>query len=373
MKYLNLFGKAIQHNAQQGRVLFRFRRANDEIRKWRKQVVPSRPFEQTCLIDMTKIRFDGEQGRRFFALVHLLTRGGYQVWMVPRLGFMQSAHKGYKQRALKNVRPSDSPDAPAEFDLCLTDRRSKDLRAKQTLRLTHHAHRKLRDLELPMPYSFHPDVLDALDERSLNELRETPKRWRVFFGGNLQQASYEKVRGYYHMHPVNRHDVLQEVVKHYADRTQSPTNAEEFQDLLSTDVDGFAFANSDIYRIPATQWLDALARGQFFIAAPGMNYPVSHNCVEAMAVGSIPVLEYNKLFQPHLVDGVNCLTYQGKAGLRETLARIDSMSALEIEKLRQGTIAYYDEHMSAEAFANRLRTTAKTQLHVFSYLTRPAA
>lgn len=373
MKRLSLIGKSIQHHARQSRVLVRFPRSIDAIRDWRKRTVADQPFQKTCLIDVRQIRYDGEQGRRFHTLVNLLTSGGYQVWMVPRLGFMQSARKRFKWRALGRVHVYDKQTAPDQFDLCLTDSRRSDARAQRTMRLTHDAHRTLRDSELPMPYGFHPEVIDSLDPHRLEQLRMAPKPWRLFFGGNLQQDAYRKVSGYYHLKTVNRFKILALTLQHYGDRTVSPTDQASFETQLETEIDGFSFIDSDVYRTPAARWLETLGRSKFFVAAPGVNYPVSHNCVEALSVGSIPVLEYSQLFQPHLEHGVNCLVYKGEAEYRRTLRIVESLSEFEIEKLRRGAMAYYDQYLSAAAFAAQLESSGRDELHVFSYLTRPAA
>ena len=71
---------------------------------------------------------------------------------------------------------------------------------------------------------------------------------------------------------------------------------------------------------------------------------MSHSCVESLAVGTIPVLEY----VPALTDGDNCLTYSGRDGFRRDLSRLQELDLHEIEKLREGAVRYYEEHLGPD-------------------------
>ena len=141
----------------------------------------------------------------------------------------------------------------------------------------------------------------------------------------------------------------------------------------NSEWDGFTFVDSDQYRLPGKEWLRTLSHANFFLAAPGTTYPMSHNCVESLAVGTIPVLEYASVFRPTLTDGVNCLTYKGKKGFRRTLSRLQDMEALEIERLRKGAVEYYDKYLGPERMVEQLMQADMSKLHLHAHLAKPAA
>src|SRR5205823_2507023 len=47
----------------------------------------------------------------------------------------------------------------------------------------------------------------------------------------------------------------------------------------------------------------------FFLAPPGCAMPLSHNLIEAMSLGAIPILNYGDYLDPPLRDGVDCLAF----------------------------------------------------------------
>jgi hypothetical protein len=96
------------------------------------------------------------------------------------------------------------------------------------------------------------------------------------------------------------------------------------------------------------EWLEVLASADFFVAAPGVIMPFSHNVVEAMAVGAVPILQYPELFSPPLEDGVNCIRYDGEDDLLARLERLFTLSDSVVAALRDNVVAYYETHLAPE-------------------------
>ena len=361
--------RRLNDDARHARYLFRFHRAQRVLKDWKSR--PHAPLgDKSCLIDIRHTGFDGEQGRRFHALVMLLRKSGYGVYLVPRLPFLQTGTKAFKERAIHATRPYDSDTAPKHFDLCLTDANRCRFAAQRTLRLTRDVSRALAPDETPLPYSFFPDIWDLGEGDRLAEYQCHPRRWQLFFAGHCQAKSYQKIAKFKELETVNRYELLQECLSHFEQRTTHLKDADQLRRCLATDQKGFVVADSSESRIATSDWLGILSHADFFLAAPGCDYPLAHNCIESLAVGTIPVLEYGELFSPALRDGVNCLTYRGKRGLRETLARVEQMSAIEIAALRQGAIDYWSNHLSPQAFRQQLESDRTRRVHVFSYLMR---
>jgi hypothetical protein len=101
------------------------------------------------------------------------------------------------------------------------------------------------------------------------------------------------------------------------------------------------------------QWVSFLSRSEFFVAPPGVCMPFSHNIVESMATGTIPITEYPEMFEPALESGVNCLAFNGGAGLVETIRNAISLPQTEIQRMRRAVSEYYDTHMGPVSVVNK--------------------
>jgi glycosyltransferase involved in cell wall biosynthesis len=126
-------------------------------------------------------------------------------------------------------------------------------------------------------------------------------------------------------------------------------------DFLDSDQPrSFVLVETQHCKIPPERWLEALSKGDFFLACPGVGMPLCHNLVEAMAAGAIPILQYAAYLSPELKNGENCLTFDDERSLREVTSRALAMTEVEVLELRRGTKLYYDENLAPGRFAKRL-------------------
>lgn len=93
--------------------------------------------------------------------------------------------------------------------------------------------------------------------------------------------------------------------------------------------------------------------------------PMCHNAIEAMAVGTIPLLEYPEYFHPPLQTGVNCIAFQGQSNLLEQVKRIKNMSREEVYQLRKAVISYYEKYLAPSAWVERLADDKEVDTLVF--------
>ena len=374
---LREFGLAFESTIKRHRWLIRLPHCRRIRKRWTEQV-DHRPIKgvRRCLLDFRRIDVDGEQGRRFHALVRLLQRGGYELFMVPRLSFLQTGHRPFKARAIETIQPffeaSFGVDQ-GEFDLGLSDSSGKLTSAKQTIRVLTSKLRPLENGDLAMPYSFYPDIWDREEDLRLRDYRHQQRNWSLFFGGHCSQKAYSRIKKYGRMNTVNRYEVVTEVLRLFADKALRIDSDDRLKSAMRSQQEAFVCIDNLIYRTAAERWMSLLARSDFFLAAPGCDYPFSHNVIEAIAVGTIPVLEYGSLFTPALRDGVNCIGYQGREGLRTAISRIQQLSRAEIIEMRRAVIAYYENHLSPRAFCDQLESDSISRLHLFPYLTPSAA
>ncbi|OYP35034.1 hypothetical protein [Rhodopirellula sp. MGV] len=373
MQHFRPYRITIEHRVKQWRWLARLKRTRQIRDHWlwiheTDQATPVRSAEKRCLLDLRKVTCDGEQGRRFHALVSLLSRGGYQVFLVPRLEFLQTGNRLFKASALQIAEPLTDAASDQHFDLCLTDHRGEHPQATQTIQLVSNAREPVWPTDLEVPYSFYPLIWDNHEDARFEAYRNQTRQWRLFFGGHCSQKAYHTIRFYHRLQPVDRHTVINDLLASYSGDTIQIESDQQLDTMMSHRHDGFVMIDNDRYRTDASQWLRLLSNASFFVAAPGCDYPFSHNAIESIAIGTIPLLEYDSLFTPHLIDGVNCVAYRGRTGLRDAVRRINAMSESKIATMRQAVIDYYEDHLSPHAFCGRLETQSPKRIHLYPYL-----
>ncbi|MDB4749382.1 hypothetical protein OAF83_00605 [Rubripirellula sp.] len=372
MSTLLTFGRALEQKVREARIVYRFPKARQARETWRHDDRKKGSGKHLVLLDIRSSVVDGEGGRRFHALVSLLLAADCRIWIVPHLRFFQSFHKCFKRQAMQKIE-EDGERSPKRYDLCISDRYSHHPRANKTLRITTATLREILANEMPFPYGMHPDVYQSGQGFELEPFRQQQRIWRLFFGGYRAQGEYRENGYYCHLPTTNRFEIIEEALDFYADQIHSADSHEAFVKITKSECHGFTFIDSGRYRLPGKEWLKTLSLADFFLAAPGTTYPMSHNCVESLAVGTIPVLEYASVFRPALTDGVNCLTYQGKKGLRRTLTSLQGLDALEIERLRKGALEYYDKHLGPKRIVQQLMQPNVSKLHLHAHLAKPAA
>jgi glycosyltransferase involved in cell wall biosynthesis len=101
------------------------------------------------------------------------------------------------------------------------------------------------------------------------------------------------------------------------------------------------------------QWRTFLAEFDFFLALPGYVMPHSHNIVEAMSVGCIPILAYAAWMVPALQHGINCIVYDhGK--IEEAINYARSLDSRVIEQMRQNVFIYYQSHLEVSSVIKKI-------------------
>ncbi|QDT14912.1 glycosyltransferase family protein [Alienimonas californiensis] len=110
------------------------------------------------------------------------------------------------------------------------------------------------------------------------------------------------------------------------------------------------FVRTDGWRIDAEDWLPTLAQADFFLTAPGFKIPHAHNVVEALAVGAVPIINYAHLMRPPLTDR-EALLFRTEDELTERVGEALAMPPEERRRMARAAAAYYDAHLTPEAFA----------------------
>lgn len=198
-----------------------------------------------------------------------------------------------------------------------------------------------------MPYPMHPATFQLNSQSDIERRRRQPSRLGILFVGN-QKAKYGDAKMRRNFGVLSRLEILGALAERYPSRiarTRSAASTE--QDIILCD--------SRSEPIAARDWLPALASARFFICCPGASQPTCHNLIEAMSVGTIPILEYDDRLTPPLCDGENAICFRGRAGLFDAIERIDRLTPQQLSTLSANAAAYYDQHLCLTRFVKRLR------------------
>lgn len=210
-----------------------------------------------------------------------------------------------------------------------------------------------------MPYPMHPSTVEAIariesdDSGAIDRLRELPRECRIYFAGN-QKARYGDEKMGREFGVANRLQLIQAV------RAAYPNRVTDSLDRIGQAVDSnkpadIAIVDSRTQPCPAPRWPLSMASADFFLCCPGSSQPTCHHLVEAMRVGTIPILEYGDRITPGLQDGVNAICFSGTHGLVDAIARIDRLDPLAIKRMHRSVADFYDQHLCVTTFLADLR------------------
>jgi hypothetical protein len=212
-----------------------------------------------------------------------------------------------------------------------------------------------RAKSLVMPYFIHPDLWQF--EREFPRMGKAARQIRLGFAGCSNADIYRREFAF----PIlSRSDIFQALERQFG------------EDVFVRDLNTLAtarrrrqpmiFATTSVetdtttkHLLQGGRYLRFLGDSDFVIAPPGCVMPFSHNLIEAMYLGAIPILNYPHYLQPPLRSDVDCLAFTTTEGLFEAVRRALTLEPAEIARLRAGVRHYVNEHLSPHAFGRRLK------------------
>ncbi|MFV2073954.1 MAG: glycosyltransferase [Thermoanaerobaculales bacterium] len=331
-----------------------------------------REFEgRWAVFDFHTTHVDGQQGRRVYPLPVFFLRAGYSVAMVTNRGFVGNIDRKLKALLLcQPITMIPKLDSFTGLDALLVTQRARTkvpagFRKQLVIKTSGVFDPSSGDFAFP--YTLHPDRLHAGDDLELDRYRAIPRRWRLFFSGACEKRYYDTSWIRRDFEKVPRSRVIEIVGRELAgDLTLDLRSAADLETILKTEHGGFVVTRSteDAIPIPPDRWLEALAHASVFVAAPGVSYPMCHNIVEAMAVGTVPLTEYPEHFDPPLTHGKNCLAYAGEEGLVSRVREIVETRPEELAVWSRCAADYYDRFLSPRSFVDRIEADPRPTIFV---------
>ena len=212
-------------------------------------------------------------------------------------------------------------------------------------------------------YLYHLVTQESGQLDTLSKISNEERCMRVFFAGNTKTPKYDAPVLAEAYKVLSRVKMIRCAVNALPkEQVHQPV---DFEHLLPAKSPSLTIAHSQTCIIPSQHWLETLRKSDFFLACPGVGMPLCHNLIEALAVGSIPILQHPQYLDPSLVDGVNCLTFNSETSLVQALDKAMQMETKRIETLRRGAHGYYESHLRTGSFATNLIQREAHEITVF--------
>jgi hypothetical protein len=229
---------------------------------------------------------------------------------------------------------------------------------------------------LRMPYFMHPSIYHrglhkrrspstALDSRlsTLDSAAKQRRRFRIGFFGTHDREFYTQ---HYHFPGMNRFEILKVFLQKFGDRITPlrgfPRDWDSCEMAVSIDSRGGDRKGKSF--LPQEHYFAALRECDFVLSPPGICTPLSHNLIEAMFCGAIPITNAGAFMAQPLENGKNCLSFSGETDLIAAIVRALTMSEQEVGKMREVVLNYYNNNLHPNAFCEQLGSKAFDQIFV---------
>lgn len=201
---------------------------------------------------------------------------------------------------------------------------------------------KGNEVSLFIPMAMHPKIYF---NSYWNEAIAQNKRWNsIFFAGNFEPSQYSQIEKNGNFNIASRLNLLEALSA--SKNIFLPKTVEEFQSKLSDN--SIVVIDTKHFGIPINELRNTLARFNFFLACPGISMPFSHNVIEAISCGTVPIIEkrYAELFSPPLIHLNNAIVFENVSALNKTIEEAFSLSSEKMELLQKNVLDYYDAYLT---------------------------
>jgi len=309
-----------------------------------------------------------EMGRLFYWVLETFSAAGYRIELFDNLPRAELGKYGPRALELPGLALTGSLPADTRGMIYLFDERDRD-----ASRRTWRKEVQVRDdvfspywLSEPvfMPYPVHPVHSGPDLPERLRRYRQTERRMRIFFSGDVE--GYVRNRICYPAEKLPRLAVINTIRERFGEWLCLVNDETELATELDSDHcrERFVLAEPGNFRVDTDKWLPTVASADFFLCPPGFVMPMCHNTVEAMAVGTIPIINYPEWFRPGLTHQENCLAFGDADDLICQLHAALAMDRGKIAEMRRSAVQYYERNLTAESFAGRVEASKQHRVRV---------
>lgn len=323
-----------------------------------------------------------DYGRYLYLLLRFLTLTKFKVALVKKIGFWDYRRIGNYGRKIYQIEnlviatklPKNTKNRTFVYDREIQKWTSKTWKKLININF---------DISLPipqhnnwvfMPYAMNPSTYSTGQYANIKNLQNTSRKIRLFFAGNVDPTYYSSIQPQSILNDFKimpRTMVIETVSSYLSNEKIDIKDWQQMELILNSNYRQKCIiieTNKINFNVPQTRWLEALAKSDFFICAPGVTAPLCHNAIESMSVGTIPITNYANWFFPSLEHLKNCIKFDTKEDLIKVLELVMSMEKSQIEQLRTNVIEYCEKYLSCDSFLANTIYSSKSELTVFMNL-----
>lgn len=188
----------------------------------------------------------------------------------------------------------------------------------------------------------------------------------AFMSGNFSKESYNKISHDNIFDVLSRREVYDFIIEQpYFKELKSLEEVAISATEISPNKVYLVDTHSD-FSIELDTLKSILVKFDFFMALPGVVMPQSHNLVEAMSVGCIPIIHktYADLYIPKLEHMKNCVVYSTFSELNIITSKAFNLDKEQIVFLRENVFSYYKQYLSPNEVIKNVTKTGVKKLYI---------
>lgn len=211
-----------------------------------------------------------------------------------------------------------------------------------------------------IPMSFHP----LMYHNGIWNIKVNFQKTRInsiFCYGNFDSKAYLAIRKT-NFKVKNRLDLLHFFQK--KNQYLSIGSKEEITENKKGNLnEKYIFAIKENYQIKMEDIRVMQSYFNFYLCCPGVVMPLCHNVIEAMSVGTIPLIEreYAEVMYPNLQNNVNAIIFNNLEHLNEILEQIFNYKEEKISEMRGKILSYYQDFLSPESVVKSINKNIENQ------------
>jgi hypothetical protein len=219
----------------------------------------------------------------------------------------------------------------------------------------------LGEKDFIVPYGVSPQLIHTGRWQRKDSLRAVPRDIRLLFAGSCHAGYYDNRDIITNRYGKMTRFAVIEALRARGDwfDVRDPADLERIHGVGRP-----VLIDSARARIPSHAWLDTVASADVMLCPPGTIMPMSHNIIEAMGVGTIPLTNYPDWFFPSLEHGKNCFIFRSAADLLTAVEEIRSLPMERIEEMRSACRDYYDRHLDPRVAATRMLASPSREIRL---------
>jgi hypothetical protein len=298
-------------------------------------------YDKLIFFDLNHNRFE----RYFYLLCKFYLLEGYQIGIKINFNFLGNIER-YSKLLLVDENVHFFWRNQKSMQFFYTNPNSK-----KGIFLSDHYFVKSSEDSYHIPMSLHPLMYQ---DEFWNEIIEstTSRKKAIFFAGSLEKGHYDRKELELKFGVFNR-----VFLANFLSTTQHWFLISNFQEIENSAEKKIYFLDRNKVEVPMSILRKTLSEFSFFLACPGVSMPFSHNIIEAMSVGCIPIIEenYANLFNPKLIHLENAIIFRhSKENLIEMIELAFNLDEYQINKMHNNVNEYYSTHLIPKSVLNNL-------------------